>query len=68
MTSNDLKKLIRDMAIRVGRTEALRLLVVAGVSPHTADRLSRDAYQSQIGNLLGKAIKEAVKASKREAS
>lgn len=64
----DWKKNVKDMAKRVGKSEAKRQLVVAGVSTSTADKLIRDVYPSEVGPLLGAAIQRAIEASKQQAS
>ncbi len=68
MSSNDLKKTAIEIAKRLGKGEARRLLVVEGVSPHTADKIIGGRYQSEIGALVGAAIKRAFEASKVKAS
>ena len=64
MKKTDLKKAVLDLSKRIGKSEALRLLVVAGASPHTAEKLLRGVYPSQIGHLLGDAIGRALEAEK----
>lgn len=68
MCNGDLLKVVKSMQTRVGRGEALRLLVVAGISPHTALRLCSGRYLSKIGVLVARAIREADEASKSQAS
>lgn len=68
MANKNLKKDIADLAKRVGKPEARRLLVVAGISPHTADKLIGERYPSEVGILVGAAIQRAIEASKQEAS
>lgn len=68
MSSNELKRKTIEFAKRVGKPEARRLLVVAGISPHTADKIIGGRYPSEIGILLGAAIQRVIEASKQAAS
>lgn len=68
MSNSDLLKAVADMVERVGKSEARRLLVVAGISPHTANTMTRGKYTAEIKLLVRRAILEAVEASKQEAS
>lgn len=68
MKNTNLKRAVLDLGQRIGKSEARRLLVVAGASPHTADKLLRGVYPSEIGHLLGDAIGRAIEAAKVKAS
>lgn len=68
MKSDELKEMVRGLVILAGKSEARRLLVVAGISPYTANSLTRGVYASGIGPLVGRAIREAVEAFKAQAS
>lgn len=57
-----------ELARLLGKGEARRLLVVEGVSPHTADKVINGRYASEIGTLVGAAIKRALEAAKKQAS
>ncbi len=63
MADKDLKKMAEQFALKVGKPMARKLLVLEGVSPHTADKIISGRYPSEIGELLGNAIKRVVKAS-----
>ena len=68
MKAQGAKQAAMDLAKRVGKPEARRLLVVAGISPHTADKLISGRYTSEVGLLVGAAINRAVEAAKQLAS
>lgn len=56
MTDKKWQKLITDLSGLVGKSEALRLLVLANISPSTAEKMLRGAYkcaprQKMIGTL-----------------
>lgn len=63
MLSKDLKKMAEEFAKRVGKPRARKLLVLEGVSPHTADKIISGRYPSEIGELLGAAIERVLKVS-----
>jgi hypothetical protein len=68
MAKTDYKKAVQDLASRIGKSEARRELVVAGASPHTADKLLRGVYPSEVGHLLGGAIERAIEATKKRSA
>lgn len=68
MLNTGLKAQVKAWATQIGKSEARRLLVVAGVSPHTADKLIGGRYPSEVGLLMGAAIERAIEASKQAAS
>lgn len=65
MSDKDLKEEVQALARLLGKSEARRRLVVEGVSPHTADKLMRGVYPSEIGVLLGSAIRKVLEAAKK---
>lgn len=56
MDDKALKKTLKTLVKKVGIVEARRLLVIAGVSPSTADKLVGNRYPSEVGRLLGATI------------
>lgn len=64
----DPKKIVKELVARVGKPEARRLMIAAGVGIDTAIRLSNEKYQSEVGALVGAAIVRANEASKQKAS
>lgn len=65
MEPKDFKRVVLELVDKVGKKEAIRQLVMAGVAPSTADKLARDDYPSEIGDLLGRAIQDAVNLPKK---
>lgn len=63
MSDKDLKRMAEEFANKVGKPEARKLLVLEGISPHTADKIISGRYPSEIGDLLGAAIKRVLKVS-----
>lgn len=68
MSKKDMKKAVVMWAEQVGKPEARRHLVVAGISPHTADKLVGNRYPSELGILMCAAVERAMRASKQQAS
>lgn len=68
MVTKDLKQAVSELAKRVGKPEARKQLVSAGISLSTAEKLIRETYPSEIGSLLANAISRAIEASKQRAS
>lgn len=68
MNDKDLKQAVLELAQKIGKSEARRLLVLEGISPHTADKVLRGCYESEIGALVEGAIQRAIAASKEKAS
>lgn len=68
MSRKDPKEEALELANQVGKPEARRLLVVAGISPHTADKLISGRYTSEVGLLVGAAIQRAIEAAKSGAA
>lgn len=66
--AKDPKKIVQEIANQVGKHEARKRLVDEGVSTSTADKLVRDRYPSEIGQLLLQAILKARAALGRSAS
>ena len=64
MRNKDPKNTVRQIETLVGRKEALRLMVIEGVSPSTADKLLAERYDSEVGALLSLAIARAMDAAK----
>lgn len=64
----DVKKLALEIADRVGKHEARKLLVEAGISTSTAEKLVRNVYASEIKELTRQAILKAYEAHKKIAS
>lgn len=61
----DPKKAIKEMIAQVGKRETLRLLVIEGCSPSTAEKLAALRYDSDVGTLLSRAIIRAHEALKK---
>jgi len=55
----DPKAVVREIIQLVGKPEAERLLIDAGVSPSLAAKLKRGKYRSEIGRLVAEAIARA---------
>lgn len=68
MKPKDFKQVALALVQAVGKREAVRLIVMAGASPSVAEKLARGCYPSAVGTLLGRAINDAVFASKNRAS
>lgn len=64
----DYKAAVKELVNQVGKLEAQKLLIAAGVSPSAAYKLTNNNYPSEIGGLLGAAIMRAIAASKQKAS
>lgn len=61
----DPKKLVMEIADRVGKHGARKLLVDEGVSTSTADKLVGDRYESEVKELVRNAILRAYEAHKK---
>jgi hypothetical protein len=64
----DPKVLVKEIASRVGKHGARKLLVDAGISTSTADKLVGDRYASEVKELTRQAILRAHEACKKAAS
>lgn len=64
----DPKKLVMEIANRVGKHGARKLLVDEGVSTSTADKLVCNRYDSEVKELVRQAILRAYEAHKLVAS
>lgn len=53
--------LVKAWADKIGRREALLLLMSHGISDSTASKLVRGKYSSKPGHLISKIIKEVIK-------
>lgn len=56
----DPRESVLELVALVGRSEARTLLVLEGVSPHTADKLTAGKYPSRVGKLMGDAIERVL--------
>lgn len=61
----DPKITVRELVARVGKHEASRLLVEAGVSTSTTSKLVSNNYKSEVKNLVTQAIAKAWELSKK---
>ncbi len=68
MDKKDPKKTVLEMGARLDHSEARRLLVTAGISPSTADKLLYGTYEHKVGPLAAAAIQRAYRAFKRAAA
>ena len=68
MSNMELKAAVEDLAKKLGKPEARRLLVIEGLSPHTADKIMGGRYQSEMGPLVRDAIRRAIVAADKAAS
>lgn len=66
--SKDWKKTIKDLIREVGPSEARRLLVIAKVSPHTADKMIADTYPSEVRASTWLKIREALESARRQSA
>lgn len=65
---NDPKDLVKEIIARVGKHGALRLLINQGVGTSTAEKLVRNRYSSEMGQLLRQAVEQAYRESMRQVS
>lgn len=65
---SDPKKLVLEIAARVGKHETEKLLMAEGVASSTAGKLAANRYDSEIKELVKNAILRAYEAYKKAAS
>lgn len=53
---------------KVGKSEAMRMLVIEGLAPGTADKIAGNRYFSQPGCMVMDAIKRALEKAEAQAS
>lgn len=59
-TTQDYEKMAEQLIERVGIKDATRLLVLEGVSPHTATKILHGRYGQPIGKFVGRVLKDVL--------
>ena len=67
MSDKEIKALLADYVSEVGKPTAHRELIIEGVSPSMAERLTSGRYDNETGLLMRGAIKRVVDAGRAKA-
>lgn len=59
-TSKDYEKMATQLVKKVGIKDATRLLVLEGVSPHTANKILHGRYGQPIGKFVGRVLRDVL--------
>ena len=63
--SKDPREIVQELVQMIGKRKAERLLISENISPSVANKLARNAYPSEIGELVAAAILRAKEAALR---